>query len=158
MKWKYRISNVAAHRYLLTVVWLTMAFTIGFVETPLRFTADIPRIHALQIGHRVFHALNYFEIAFAVGLLSSFLIAPTARRQWLIFSAIAIILAIQTILLFSVLDARTLAIIAGRDPGPSPYHLTYILLELVKLLLLAIISWLLVLECRQRPRANSNTG
>ncbi|MEO1530459.1 MAG: hypothetical protein AAFX06_34150, partial [Planctomycetota bacterium] len=51
-----------------------------------------------------------------------------------------VLLAFQTVLLYTKLDQRTALIINGEDVPPAPYHLIYIAMESVKLFLLVGLS------------------
>ena len=51
-------------------------------------------------------------------------------------------LATQSVLLYTAMDARTLAIINRTAPLPPSYHPIYVALEVVKLLLLIYLTHL----------------
>ena len=96
----------------------------------------------MEIGHLVFHALNGVEIGLALVISAITLLAERSRRIRRITALIGALLATQTLLLYTVLDARTLAII-NRTEAPEPsYHPVYIGLEVVKLLLLLNLTHL----------------
>ena len=90
--------------------------------------------------------MNGIEIGLALVMFAVTWLAvwpPRARRT---AALICILLAAQTALLYTVLDARTLAIINRTElPEPS-YHPIYIGLEAVKLLLLLYLTHLQLQE------------
>ncbi|MEM7125959.1 MAG: hypothetical protein AAF702_06515 [Chloroflexota bacterium] len=123
--------------FVFTLLWIGFILAISFMEAPLKFQArSLTMPVALEVGYLVFHALNAVEIMLAVViLLITFLSAwsPSVRRLTIV---IVLVLVGQTILLYSALDTRTLAIINGEEVPEAPYHLIYIGVEVAKLLLL----------------------
>lgn len=97
---------------------------------------------ALEIGYLVSHALNGIEIGLALVILAFTLLAKWSRQVRRLTLLISLLLATQTVLLYTVLDARTLAIIRRTDPPAPSYHPLYIGLEVVKLLLLLYLTYL----------------
>ncbi len=123
--------------FVITLLWIGMLFAISFLEAPLKFQApSLTLAVGLEIGHLVFHALNKIEIVFAV-LLALCALWGT-RSTAIVWLSVACIggLLLQTLLLYTVLDARTLAIINGETVPAAPYHLYYIALEVLKVALL----------------------
>ena len=60
----------------------------------------------------------------------------------------ALVIAVQSLWLLPVLDARALAIIQGETPQPAPWHMLYIVLEVSKLLALLVAGWLALRRLR----------
>ena len=90
----------------------------------------------LEIGHLVFHALNAPEIGLGPVILVVTLKANCSRHRHRVTVLTGLMLATQSVLLYTVMDARTLAIINLTAPQPPSYHPIYVALEVVKLLLL----------------------
>ena len=107
---------------------------------------------ALEIGHLVFHALNALEIGFASAITAITLIKGWPRRIRALTLLIVLLLATQTILLYTVLDARTLAIIHGLEVPERSFHPYYVALEGVKLALLLYLAYLQLEEYDVRIR------
>ncbi|MEM7537183.1 MAG: hypothetical protein AAF639_33730 [Chloroflexota bacterium] len=129
--------------FVFTLLWTGFILAISFMEAPLKFQApSLTLAVGLEIGYLVFHALNGVEIVFAAVILLVTLTAqwlqPLRRLTWLVM----LVLVAQTILLYTALDARTLAIINGETVPEAPYHLIYIGMEVVKLLLLLRLTHL----------------
>ena len=97
---------------------------------------------ALEIGHLVFHALNATEIGLASVILLVTLKANCSRHRRRISVLTGLMLATQSVLLYTAMDARTLAIINRTAPLPPSYHPIYVALEVVKLLLLIYLTHL----------------
>ena len=97
---------------------------------------------ALKIGHLVFHALNATEIGLASVILLITLKATFSQLRSRITVLTGLMLAAQTVLLYTVMDARPLAIINRTAPQPPSYHPIYVALEVVKLLLLLYLTHL----------------
>ncbi|MGR4009201.1 hypothetical protein [Leucobacter sp. 1207-22] len=130
-------------RFAIPVLWLGMILAISFIEAPLKFQAEgitIPL--GLGIGRLVFAALNTAE-----GIL---LLAYTALAFWpAAYRAVGVRvwvwLALAAVFVFKVsvirppLNARTDAVIAGAEPGQSPWHYIYIGADIITMLLLMLL-------------------
>lgn len=114
----------------------------------------MPRENILAIGNRVFHALNTSEILFASITLLGLVFGGWASKTRTIGYTTLAVLAVQSWLLFGVLDARTLAQIQGETLPPSHWHSVYIGLEVFKLLLLATLLVLQIHQFQMRTRAS----
>ncbi len=131
-------------RIAVPVLWFGMVAAISFIEAPLKFQAPgitIPL--GLGIGRLVFFALNVAEgLLLATMLLLS--LVPSARRvattrlRWIL--ALAVVFVVKIVLIRPPLNARTDQVLAGADPGQSPWHYIYIAADLLTMLLLAVIA------------------
>ncbi len=122
-------------------VWLGMVLAVSFLEAPLKFRAPgITVSLGLGIGRLVFRALNAAEIALAALLAAAGAAAGMPGGAWLLFVGLAGLLALQVLLLRPRLDRRASAILAGQTPPPSRQHLTYIALEVAKVLALLALG------------------
>ncbi|KUG08016.1 hypothetical protein [Solirubrum puertoriconensis] len=122
---------------LALFVWAGMVAAISFMEAPLKFTApNITVVLGVGIGRIVFHALNKAELALSlVALLSAGLLGVPSRIWLTLLTAVTILLA-QTLWLLPALDVRAAALLAGSPNPPNSQHLTYVVLEALKLLTL----------------------
>ncbi len=129
-------------------VWLGMVAAISLLEAPLKFQAEgVSRTEALAVGQLVFPALNAVEVVWAVTLLV--LLWPVRRatelaRVWRLALATVGILLVQVAVVRPVLHTSTVAVIAGESEGGSSWHVVYIALEGVKLLLLLVVAVVMV--------------
>lgn len=131
-------------RLAIPVLWLGMVAAISFIEAPLKFQAPgitIPL--GLGIGRLVFFALNIAEALLLIALLvlsiwPSALRVAAARLRWII--ALAIVFVLKIAVVRPPLNARTDAVLAGADPGQSPWHYVYIVADVVTMLLLLVIA------------------
>ena len=140
---RFMITLITKRRFVFTILWMGFILAISFMEAPLKFQAEsITLPIGLAIGYLVFHARNMIELTLAaVLLIISFSTAtPPQTHRLLLF--IAGWLVLQTILLYTRLDARTLAIINGETVPEAPWHLIYIGMEVIKLLLLVGLAHL----------------
>ncbi len=155
------LKKLSRYRFVITILWIGFLLAIGFVETPLRFRPEqISLVEALSIGHLVFHALNISELLFAALLvILTFLpgTVPVTKAQRIHLAVAGTILLVQTILLFTILDQRTLAIIDGQEVPPANYHTWYVGLDLVKLVLLTGLAALQIRQFENNAQ-NSSTG
>lgn len=139
-----RLLRVELWRLVLPVLWFGMVGAISFIEAPLKFLAPgitIPL--GLGIGRLVFIALGVAEGILLVALtLLVFLPRVTrvtrARIGW--WAALAAVFVVKVGLVRPPLNARTDLVLAGADPGQSPWHYVYIACDLVTLVLLIVLA------------------
>lgn len=146
------MRRFALYAFVITLVWLSFVVAISFIEAPAKFTAlKIPNPptevtpelkDALRIGHTVMHKLNRIEwvcCAFSWILL----LRIRTVRTWgslVLLGAATAVLAFQTWGLYPPLDERTLVVIAGTLPPQSWHHLGFVISEVVKVLLLGVLT------------------
>ena len=130
-----------ALRLILPAVWLGLIIGISFIEAPLKFTAPgitIPL--GLGIGRLVFTALNILGVVVAAALsLASIRPRPGRLSAWLLGSVWAVLL-LEILVIRPPLNARTDLVIAGAEPGQSPFHYVYIAADVVLALLLTALT------------------
>lgn len=156
-----RLAALSAWSFVVTLLWIGFLLAIGVLETPVRIrTPAVSLADKLAIGHRVFHTLNRLEWLFLVvsGLLALPRSPAVSRIQRGGVVALLAILALQTLLLLTILDQRTFAVIAGQPVSPAPWHAMYIVLDGIKLLLLcglATIQLRRFVDVIRQPLADS---
>lgn len=137
------LKRFAERVFVFTLLWIGFILAISFMETPLKFQAPSLTLPvALEIGHLVFHALNATEIGLITVIAAITQLANWSRRLLLLTLLIGLLLAAQTVLLYTVLDARTLAIIHGTEVPEPSFHPVYVIMEGIKLLLLLYMTHL----------------
>jgi hypothetical protein len=121
-----------------STLWAGLLVGVSFIATPVKFLAPSLSLPvALDVGRQTFWALNWIEIGFAIVLLA---IVLAGFRTMLAVSATLLLAAAvlaQALWLLPLLDARVTMIIAGQMPPPSSFHSFYVVLEVLKLALLA---------------------
>ena len=111
------------------------------MEAPLEFRVPSLTLPvALEIGYLVFHALNYMGILFAGLIILAACFGCLSQNTLFFTQGAVLVLAIQTALLYTQLDARTLALINGLEASSTPYHIIYIGVEIIKLLFLYVLA------------------
>jgi len=150
---KRLLARVTERVFVFTLLWIGFVCAISFMETPLKFQAPSLTLPvALEIGHLVFHALNAIEIGLATAIIATTLLTDWPRRIRVLTLLIGVLLATQTILLYTVLDTRTLAIIHGLEVPERSFHPFYVALEGVKVVLLLYLTYLQLEEYDARIR------
>lgn len=123
----------------LAMLWAGIAVAGNVIVAGAKFTTDVARTDLLQVGEAQFQAVGIAEAVMCV----LFLLAAWPRRHskviWLLAIPVVVFL-IQEFLVYPPLHERTLAKIAGADPGDSPLHVIYAALEGVKIALLVLIG------------------
>lgn len=147
------LARIAERVFVFTLLWIGFVFAISFMVTPLKFQApSLTLLVALEISHLVFHVLNALEIGLAIAITAITLLTDWPRRIRVLTFLIGLLLATQTVLLYTVLDARTLAIIHGTEVSERSFHPYYVALEGVKLLLLLYLTFLQLKEYDEKIR------
>ncbi|NLA65666.1 MAG: hypothetical protein GX862_07040 [Leucobacter sp.] len=139
-----RTLKVELWRFALPILWFGMVAAISFIEAPLKFQAPgitIPL--GLGIGRLVFAALNLAEglILLAYTLLAFF---PTqarlsAQRLW-VWGGLLVVFLFKLAVVRPPLNARTDLVLAGAEPGQSPWHYIYIACDVITMVLLLVAS------------------
>ncbi|WP_448004115.1 hypothetical protein [Agromyces bauzanensis] len=130
-----------ALRVILPAFWLGAVIAISFIEAPLKFTAPgitIPL--GLGIGRLVFTALNILGVVIAAVLtIASIRPRPGRASAWLL-GGVWVVLLLEILVIRPPLNARTDLVIAGAEPGQSPFHYLYIAADVVLVLLLLALA------------------
>jgi hypothetical protein len=127
----------------LIMLWAGVLIGVSFLAAPAKFNAPSLTLPvAMEVGRQEFGVLNRVEIALAVLTLALAALARPGRVVALGLALAALAVAVQSLWLLPVLDARALSIIQGETPQPAPWHMLYIVLEVAKLLALLVAGWL----------------
>lgn len=153
---KTGVNAVLLWQFAIPVLWIGLVVAISFIEAPLKFTAPgitIPL--GLGIGRLVFAALNAVEGTLLIVLaIVSFWPRVSrivqARLWW--FVAIALILVAKVAIVRPPLNARTDVVLAGGEPGESPWHYIYIVLDVAILIALLVFAVLTARTILRRAR------
>lgn len=96
----------------------------------------------LGVGRLVFKALNMMELALSFAIAASIIRFAGNRvpKEIYLFIAPFIILIVQMTWLLPALDVRAEMVIMGTSPPPSNLHFLYIILEMIKVICLAIFG------------------
>lgn len=133
------MKAIASLRIAIPFIWAGLILAISFIEAPLKFTApNITLQLGLGIGQIVFHALNKLELVLLITLAISLIFGKQHSTFTLLFSIIAIILLVQTLVLFPPMDERASEILSGKDIPSTWHHITYVILEIIKLVVLLL--------------------
>ncbi|MDF1835030.1 MAG: hypothetical protein P1U62_09130 [Alteraurantiacibacter sp. bin_em_oilr2.035] len=113
-------------------------FALSFIATPVKFlAANLRTAELLAVGRVTFRASLLVEL-----ILLAVLLILARRRMRYALCVVATILALQWLALMPLLDARTLATMAGNAPPPSFLHLYWIIADLLRLALYLILATL----------------
>ncbi len=147
-----RAINVFA--LAIVVLWIGLLVGVSFLATPAKFLAlSLTLPVALDIGRHTFAIFNKMEWLLAVAALLVVLLSRPRSGIVIAGSVIvALLVAVEAAWLLPVLDQRVALIIAGRQPPASNLHNVYIGIEVAKLLVLVVISFVigrrLARQCR----------
>ncbi|GAA1317851.1 hypothetical protein ACFSWE_14560 [Leucobacter albus] len=145
-------------RLALPILWFGMIAAISFIEAPLKFQAPgitIPL--GLGIGRLVFFALNIAEGLILAALIAVTLwprVAPALRAtrgQLTVLAAVTVVYLAKVLLIRPPLNARTDLVLAGADPGQSPWHYIYIAADVTTMVLLVVLSVMAARRLAPRP-------
>lgn len=131
-------------RFAVPILWFGLVAAISFIEAPLKFQAPgitIPL--GLGIGRLVFFALNIAEgillvVTLLLALWPKAVRVSASRLRWIL--ALAVVFVLKIAVVRPPLNARTDQVLAGADPGESPWHYVYIAADLITMVLLIAIA------------------
>ncbi len=133
----------------IALIWLGMVLGISFLEAPVKFMAPSVTLEiGLDIGRYVFGAFNKVECVLALVIAILLIIIRRKDLSMVPLGLAWLSLTLQTVWLLPVLSARTEVIIQGQTPAPSLSHTTYIVLEVIKAVSLAVYGFWIVLKAK----------
>jgi hypothetical protein len=137
-----------SRRELWTMVFAASAFaflfSLSFVATPVKFLApDVPIAHLLAVGRVTFQASLGVESV----LIAALMLTVRGGVRWLIVATAAVLL-VQWLILMPRLDERTLSRMAGIIREPSSLHHWWIVLDIARLGIYALILRKALLSAR----------
>ena len=126
---------------LLAAVWAGFVLAISFMESWVKFRAPgVTRDVGLSVGSLVFKTMNRVEWGFLIVAGALFSFATNAGQATLmVLTTLLFILLSQTFFLLPVLTQRAQMLINGIQPPKSGVHLFYVVAEVLKLGLLAVL-------------------
>lgn len=130
MKTQVWISRIA-------LLWAGIVLGCSFVATPAKFQApSLSLPTALEVGRVTFRSLVLAELVLVVA--GVILLIRMRQMKSLFWGAVGV-LAVQWIGVMPLLNARTDAVVQGKAATGPPWHVAYIILEVIKVgLLLAV--------------------
>jgi hypothetical protein len=135
------MPDVSALGLALSSVWIGFIGAISFMEAWVKFRSPlVTREVGLDVGRRVFRALNRVELVLAVLLLAATLLAQAPLRIDAVFTLVLLILVVQSVWLLPRLERRARQIVAGEEPSASPVHRVYATLEGIKAIALVALA------------------
>ena len=137
-----------ALRLVIPAFWLGLIVAISFIEAPLKFLAPgitIPL--GLGIGRLVFTTVNIVGLLLLL-MLTAVSVWPRQarleRRGSILLGLLWLVLLVELISVGPLPIARTDIVLAGGEPGQSPWHYIYIAADLVLVGLLVAFIVLVV--------------
>ncbi len=139
------MSTAQAAVVAITFVWFGMVAGISFLEVPLRFRAPGVTLQVgLGIGRLVFRALNRVELVFAIVISVALVISSVSPAVGVGYAFAVAALAGQLMLVRPVLSRRADQVLAGAEGPRSGGHLSYVVLEVLKMIALITAGALLL--------------
>lgn len=147
-----KLSRFAARSAIaVCFLWAGMILGVSFLATGVKFTAPSLSLPvALDVGRQTFGFFNKVEIFWAAWLIGLLLLRPGFRVSFCCGLVVAL-LAVQTLWLLPILDARVGMILAKQIPPPSSLHNLYPLADLVKLVALLAAGAFLLRDSAPAP-------
>jgi hypothetical protein len=126
----------------LAFTWLGLILAISFIEAPLKFRAPGVTIRlGLGIGRVVFRAVNRVEIAFCALIVGAAVLGSRQLGGLILIGLTVLILIVQLTIVRPRLNRRSDLVLAGGDaPERSSGHVSYIVLEIAKAIVLTAMG------------------
>jgi hypothetical protein len=135
-------STVGAALVVLALLWTGMVLGVAYVAVPAQFAAEgMTRPLGIDVTRQVFTTFGRLELALvAASLVLALLLRPT-HLLWALLALLWLNVALQTLWLLPVLDARADQLLQGQEPAPGPWHGLFVAAETTKLVVLLGIAW-----------------
>jgi hypothetical protein len=136
----------------LALIWAGMVIGVTLLAVPAQFSTEtLAQPTGIDVTRHVFLAFSRVElgIALATGLVA--LLAWPPLRVWLPLGAVLLIVAVQSLWLLPLLDARVDRLLAGETLPPAPWHRLYGMLEIAKLVALLGVAAMGLWSRRRQP-------
>jgi len=129
--------------YLISsVFWIGLLIGVSFIATPVKFLApSLTRPVALDVGRVTFAIWNDIEWLVLALLVPSLVFMNIDHFSAVATFVLGILLLLQSAVLLPVLNERVMVIQSGKHPPSSADHRNYIVIDIVKLCILAAIVW-----------------
>lgn len=146
------MRRLSLYAFVISLAWLCFLIAIAFIDAPVKFQAlglKKPWVevttelkNAVRIGYLSFHKLNFIEWVCCVlsWLLALRVSVVRTRGTLLLLAGVTAVLAMETWVLFPVLDERVKLIVQGTLPPDSWHHTAGIATAGARALLLAVLS------------------
>lgn len=104
---------------MLASAWAGFLVGVSFLATPVKFLAPSLTLPvALDVDRQTFFVFNRSEIALPVVMLLLLFCGLQSRTMMGLGAVLALLILMQTVWMFSVLDARVETILPGGPPAP----------------------------------------
>jgi hypothetical protein len=125
----------------LALIWAGMVIGVALIAVPAQFTAGtLAQPVGIDVTRHVFSAFSRVELGLAVASAVVALVASPPRRVWLLLGVLWLIVAVQSLWLLPLLEARVDRLLAGETLPPAPWHRLYGILEMLKLVALLALA------------------
>lgn len=115
----------------LIFTWAGAAIAGNLIAAPAKFQAPSLTLPvALDVGRMQFHWIGIAEAMLVLGILLALFVARHMPSRML--TASIALFALQKLWILPMLNARTMAIIAGQPVEDSALHLVYVAVEILK--------------------------
>ena len=126
----------------LALLWAGMVLGVAFVAVPAQFAAEgLSRPLGIDVTRHVFASFGRVELWIAAATLVLALLLRLGRRLWALLALLWVIVALQSLWLLPVLDARADQLLQGQEPLSGPWHGLFVASEVTKLGALLGIAW-----------------
>lgn len=121
------------------LLWAGIILGVSFIATPVKFQAPHLTVPiAIEVGKATFHLFSKIELILLIGVALLAGMFQIKKRFWFSWVPLSFIVLSQRFWLLPALDIQADIVIAGGNPSLGYLHLTYIVLECLKVLLLIV--------------------
>lgn len=130
---------------VILLLWAGMILGISFLESWAKFRApSLTRSIGLDVGRTVFQYFHQAQACITLLVIALSIAAGVSFEAYLLLIGLLFIFSIQSLWLLPQLNERVRMIIEGSEPSPSYAHLFYGIIELMKLVMLCMLSFMLM--------------
>ena len=132
---------------LIAALWAGIVLGVSFLAAPTKFgAASLSHPMALDVGQRTFRILLRTEFGFALALGVVSALTPSHQARLVAWAVLTIVVTLQYLWLWPILNQHAQAIIDGKTPSPQSHHKTYIMIEAAKAALLIGLALIALLR------------
>jgi len=135
------MKKLVNYGFVISFIWVGFVLSISFMEAWVKFRADsLDLPTALDVGRHVFGALNNVERLFSVFLMVVVFYQFTDKVVVGLGILIFTIVVAQSGYLLPELNEHAQLIMQGMQPQKSAVHMTYVVMEVLKVVSLFVLG------------------
>lgn len=123
-----------------SLLWVGMMLGITLANWAKFRASGLTKPIGLEVGREIFTVFNQIQVILLIFIIVMSFMAHLSYPNWLLICMLSVILGLQLLWLFPILNKRVKMALAGEQLMPSSVHAWYGIMELIKCICLIILS------------------